>query len=72
MERTNLKAVISLYGPEWTAIKKWLGEEREFRVAQLIKASTWEASLKHQGAIELIDKLLYVEKDAAIAASNKG
>lgn len=72
MERTNLKALLSLYGPEWTAIKKWLGEEREFRVAQLVKASSWDDSLKHQGAIEVIDKLLFVEKDAAIAASTKG
>lgn len=71
MERTNLKAILSLYGPEWTGIKRWLGEERDYRIAQLLKAKTWEDSLKHQGAVEVIDKLLNVEKDAAIAASTR-
>lgn len=70
MERPNLKGVIAFKGPEWTSIKNWLNTEREFRVAQLIKAKTWEDSVKHQGAIEIIDKLLFVEKDAERSASN--
>lgn len=68
----NLKARISLYGPDWTAIRQWLEEERGVYLAKLVRASTQDDSQKHRGAIEVIDKLLNVEKDAAIAASTKG
>lgn len=71
-KQTNLKARVSLYGSDWLAIKEWLEIEREHAVAKLCKAATWDDSNKHRGAIEMIDKLLGVEKDAAIAASNKG
>lgn len=71
-QQTNLKARISLYGPDWSAIKEWLEIEREHAVAKLVKAATWDDSLKHRGAIDVIDKLLGVEKDAEIAASTKG
>jgi len=66
----NLKSHISLYGPEWAAIKQWLQEERELRLTSLLSAKTHEDSQRHRGAVEVIDKLLRVEKDAARAASN--
>lgn len=71
-DQTNLKARISLYGPDWAAIKEWLEIEREHLVSKLIKAKTHDEAQEHRGAIAQIDKLLFVEKDAAIAASIKG
>ena len=71
-EQTNLKARISLYGPDWLAIKEWLEIEREHLLSKLLNAKTHDESQKHRGAIEQIDKLLGVEKDAAIAASKQG
>lgn len=68
----NLKARISLYGPEWSAIKEWLEIEREHLLSKLLNAKTHDESQKHRGAIMLIDKLLGVEKDAEIAASAQG
>lgn len=71
-EQTNLKARISLYGPDWQAIKDWLEIEREHLVSKIIKAKTHDEAQEHRGAIKVIDKLLNVEKDAAIAASAQG
>lgn len=68
----NLKARISLYGPDWLAIKEWLDIEREYRLSKLLNAETHDESQKHRGAIQMIDKLLFVEKDAEIAASKQG
>lgn len=68
----NLKARISLYGPDWAAIKEWCEIEREHLVSKLIKAKTHDEAQEHRGAIQLIDKLLFVEKDAAHAASTQG
>lgn len=70
--QTNLKARISLYGPDWVAIKEWLEIEREHTVAKLITDKTHDEAQEHRGAIKLIDKLLFVEKDAALAASVQG
>lgn len=64
----NLKARISLYGPDWTAIKEWLEVEREYRLAKLVGSKSHDDSQKHRGAIDMIDKLLGVEKDAEIAS----
>lgn len=71
-EQINLKARISLYGPDWAAIKEWLEIEREHTVSKLIKTKTHDEAQEHRGTIKLIDKLLHVEKDAAIAASAQG
>lgn len=68
----NLKARISLYGPDWVAMKEWLNIEREHILGKLLKAKTHDEAQEHRGAIALIDKLLFVEKDAAMAASAKG
>lgn len=69
----NLKARISLYGPDWLAIKEWLQIEREHLVSKIIAGKDQDETNKLRGAIELIDKLLFVEKDAEIAAaSNQG
>lgn len=69
----NLKARISLYGPDWLAIKEWLQIEREHLVSKIIADKDQDETNKLRGAIELIDKLLFVEKDAEIAAaSNQG
>lgn len=68
-EQFNLASKISMYSPEWQAIKAWLEIEREQSVAQLLKAGSWDESNRHRGAIDKIDKLLNVEKDAARAAS---
>lgn len=68
----NLKSRLSLYGADWQAIKEWLEVEREHTVQKLLNAKSWDDSNEHRGAIGLIDKLLGVEKDAAIAASIEG
>ena len=68
----NLKARLSLYGADWLAIKEWLEIERELNVAKLLKATNQDESNKLRGAVDVIDKLLGVEKDAAIAASRQG
>lgn len=65
----NLKARVSLHGPDWLAIKEWLHNERLVAISGLIHAKTHDESQRHRGAIDMIDKLLRVEKDAAIAAS---
>lgn len=68
-QKINLKAHFSFFGPEWAAIKAWLEEERAIRVSKLIKAKTQEDSQEQRGAISVIDKLLFAEKDANIAQS---
>ena len=70
IKAVNLKARVSLHGPDWLAIKEWLQNERNIAISKLTHAKTHEESQEHRGAIDLIDKLLRVEKDAAIAASN--
>ena len=54
------------------AIKEWLEIEREHLLSKLLNAKTHDESQRHRGAIDQIDKLLGVEKDAAIAASTQG
>ena len=71
-QQINLKARLSLYGADWLAIKEWLEIEREQTVQKLLNAKSWDDSNKHRGAVDMIDKVLGVEKDAAIAASAKG
>lgn len=68
-KQTNLKARVSLHGPDWLAVKDWLEIEREHLVSKLVTAKTQDESQEHRGAIRLIDKLLFVEKDAEISAS---
>lgn len=68
----NLKARVTLHGPEWLAVKEWLEVKHEHTVRRLIKAKTHDETQKLRGAIELIDELLFVEQDAAIAASRQG
>jgi hypothetical protein len=65
---TNLTAFINFNGPEWTAIKRWLQEERDREVQKLIKAVTHDQSNVHRGAIQKLDRLLNAEKDAIIAS----
>lgn len=67
-KQTNLKARVSLHGPDWSAIKEWLSIEREHLLSKLLNAKTHDESQKHRGAINMIDKLLGVEKDAEIAS----
>lgn len=67
-EQINLKARISLYGPDWGVIKEWLTIEREHLLSKLLNAKTHDESQKHRGAIDVIDKLLFVEKDAERAS----
>ena len=68
----NLKAHISMHSPEWAVLKKWALREKELLVQKLVKAETHDQSNKLRGAIEFINQLLAVEKDAAIAASRQG
>lgn len=68
-DQINLKARISLYGPDWSAIKEWLTIEREHTLSKLVASQSHDESQKHRGTIALIDKLLFVEKDAEISAS---
>ncbi len=63
--RTNLKARISFHSSEWQAMRDWLKEERELAVSMLIGAKTQDDSQKYRGKIELVDKILHMEKDAA-------
>lgn len=71
-EPVNLKAIISMHSPEWAGLKKWALREKELLVQKLIKADTYDETNELRGAIKFIDKLLSVEKDAAIAASRQG
>lgn len=68
----NLKAHISMHSPEWAVLKQWANRERELLVQKLVKTDSHDKSNKLRGAIEFIDQLLAVEKDAAIAASRQG
>ena len=67
-KQTNLKARLSLGGPDWAVIKEWLEIEREHELSKLLNAKSHDDSQKHRGAITMIDKLLGVEKDAKIAS----
>lgn len=69
MNDRTLMARVSFHGPDWAAVREWLLQERERRVNKLISSTSWDDSLKHQGAIDQIDRLLRVETDAAKAAS---
>lgn len=68
MTKTNLIAHINFNGPEWTAIKRWLQEQRDLEVQKLIKAKTQEDSNDYRGAIRKLDQLLNSEKDAQMAS----
>lgn len=68
----NLKAIMSMHSPEWAGLKKWLTREKELLVQKLIKEDSHDKSQELRGAIKLVDQLLAVEKDAAIAASQQG
>lgn len=72
LEPVNLKSLISMHSPEWAALKKWALRERELLVQKLVKEASHDKSNVYRGAIQLIDQLLSVEKDAAIAASKQG
>lgn len=72
MDNNTLMARVSFHGPDWIAIRSWLETERQNRVQKLINSKSWDDSLKHQGAIDQIDRLLRVETDAVKAASRQG
>lgn len=67
----TLMARVSFHGPDWAAVKEWLQEERQERLDKLVKSTSWDDSLKHQGAINQIDRLLRVEEDARKALASR-
>lgn len=71
LQPVNLKAIISMHSPEWAGLKKWALREKELLVQKLVKAESHDKSNELRGAIKMLDQLLAVEKDAAIAASNQ-
>lgn len=68
---TNLKAFINFNGAEWQAIKRWLQEQRDVEVQKLVASKDHDDSNVRRGAIQKLDMLLNVEKDA-IMASQQG
>ena len=64
MATVNLKArLTSFHGQDWMAVRDWLNAEKEQRISKLVGATTQQDSDKQRGAIEVINKLLGVEKD---------
>jgi hypothetical protein len=68
---TNLLAFINVHGQEWQAIKRYLTELRGQEVQKLVKDTSHDDSNKRRGAIETIDRLLGVERDAEIASQQR-
>ena len=64
---TNLTAFINVHGQEWQAIKRYLEEQREIKLKELVGLKSHDESNVCRGAIQILDRLLNVEKDALIA-----
>lgn len=64
MATVNLKArLTSFHDINWLAVKDWAEEEKNQRVQRLIGAATQQDSDKQRGAIEVLNKLLNIDKD---------
>ena len=61
---TPLKGFVNFGSPEWAAVKRYLLEVREQRVARLISPEDERSSDRLRGAINLIDQLLSEETAA--------
>lgn len=61
---------INFGGSEWTALRMWLKEKQEQKIALLISSDNADVSNKLRGSIGFIRELLAVE-DAASKAANK-
>ncbi len=61
---TPLKGFVNFGSHEWAAVKRYLLEVREQRVARLISPEDERSSDRLRGAISLIDQLLSEETAA--------
>lgn len=55
---------INFGGPEWTAMKTWLTEQKENKVNLLIAAPDQDTSNKIRGALSMIQQILALEESA--------
>ena len=60
----SLKGFVNFGSPDWAALKLYLLEVREQRVARLISPEDERSSDRLRGAISLIDQLLSEETAA--------
>lgn len=64
----DLDRHVNWNGPEWTAIRMWLNEQDDKKMAMLLGAKTHDDILELRGAVKFIRYLLGVEKAAKSAA----
>lgn len=64
----DLDKYVNWNGPEWAAVRTWLQEQDEQKMAMLLGAKTHDEILELRGAVKFIRYLLGVERAAKSAA----
>lgn len=64
----DLAKVFNFNSPEWVALKNYLEEQDQNKMALLLGAKTHDDILELRGAVKFIRQLLAIEKAAKSAA----